>query len=49
MNASRQATVVIVTQTVRIQLVRTHASVGVGFMETATPAQIQLLKLICFY
>ena len=46
MNVPRQATVATVTPFVRTPLVRTLASVGVGLMETATPVQVQLLKLI---
>ena len=46
MNVPRQATVATVTPPVRIQLVRTLVSVGVGLVETATPVQVQLLKLI---
>ena len=46
MNVPRQATVATAAPPVRIQLVRTLASVGVGLMETATPVQVQLLKLI---
>ena len=44
MNVPHQATVATATQTVRILLVRTHASVGVDLVETATPVQVQLLK-----
>ena len=40
MNVPRQATVATATQTVRILLVRTLASVGVGLVETATAAQV---------
>ena len=46
MNVPRQATVATVTPLVRILLVRTHVSVGVGLVETATTAQVHLLKLI---
>ena len=46
MNVPRQATVATTTPPVRMLLVRTLASVGVGLMETATAAQVQLLKLI---
>ena len=46
MNVPRQATVATVTPPVRILLVRTLVSVGVGLVETATAAQVQLLKLI---
>ena len=44
MNVPRQATVATVTPPVRILLVRTLASVGVGLVETATAVQVQLLK-----
>ena len=46
MNVPRQATVATVTPPVRILLVRTLVSVGVGLVETATTAQVHLLKLI---
>ena len=52
MNVPRQATVATAAPPVRILLVRTHASVGVDLVETATAAQVQLLKhllsAICF-
>ena len=44
MNVPHQATVATAAPSVRILLVRTHASVGVDLMETATPVQVQLLK-----
>ena len=44
MNVPRQTTVASVTPPVRILLVHTLASVGVGLVETATAAQVHLLK-----
>ena len=44
MNVPHQATVATATPPVRILLVRTLASAGVGLVETATPVQVQLLK-----
>ena len=40
MNVPRQATVATAAPPVRILLVRTHASVEVGLVETATPVQV---------
>ena len=49
MNVPRQATVATTTPTVRTPLVRTLASVGVGLLETATAAQVQLLNHIILW